>query len=241
MGTNRLCCRTASVSPADPPGPSTPDPTLDVGDGRHYHRRMMTARMLVSVCLLLPVHATAQTFASPAPEAQAAAASAPADYDRFEEFLNDSVRSPLFYLQIAGAGVLDQVGGFPEEWKGASGFGKRNAARLGQGFTAEAVGHAAAALHHRVAYDECTCKGFARVTHAISRAFVSIKTDGGRAPNLSLWTSKYASAGLANVWYPKSYTKGDVLWQGTGGIGTSAGLNIVREFAPELLRLVHIR
>lgn len=162
---------------------------------------------------------------------------------RFDEFVNDSVKSPLFYLQAVGAGVFDELGHFPAEWTGSSGFVKRNAARTGQAFAAEAIGHAAAAaLHHRVAYDPCSCAGFARVRHAVSRAFVSVKTDGrGPAPNWSLWTSKYASAGLANAWYPKSYSRGDVLWQGTAAVGATAALNIVKEFAPELLHVAHLR
>jgi hypothetical protein len=194
---------------------------------------------LLLTLVLAPATLLAQ---APAPVAQAPRA-VPTENDRFEEFLDASVRSPLFYVQAIGSGVLDELGGFPVEWRGLGGFTKRNTARVGQGFAAEAIGHgAAAALGHRVSYDACTCSGFRRVTHAISRAFVSIKSDGhSLAPNWSLWGSKYASAGLANAWYPKTYTKGDVLVQGTGALGTAAGLNIVKEFAPELLRLVHLR
>jgi hypothetical protein len=114
--------------------------------------------------------------------------------DRFQEFVDDSVGSPLFYLQATAAGVLDQMANFPDEWHGSSGFARRDAARIGQAFGAEAIGHAAAAaLRHRVAYDPCTCAGFARLGHAMSRAFVSLKADGsGLAPNWSLWISKYS-------------------------------------------------
>jgi hypothetical protein len=188
---------------------------------------------------MAPTAAFAQASASAPPDQPGA----PVPYDRFEEFVNDSVKSPLFYVQAVGAGVLDQLGNFPTEWKGGSAFAKRNAARTGQAFAAEAVGHAAAAvLHHRVAYDPCTCTGLPRVGHAIARAFVSLKSDGsGRAPNWSLWISKYASAGLANAWYPTTYTTADVASQGTAALGTAAGLNIVKEFAPEILRLAHLR
>ena len=167
----------------------------------------------------------------------------PVPLDKFEEFVDHSLRSPTPYVYAAAGALLDQIGGFPKEWTGAEGFEKRTASHLGQGFTGDAIGHAAAAvLHHRVAYDMCACVGaIPRTGHALVRAFVSVKDDGGRAPNWSLWLSKYAAAGLANTWYPKSYTKGDTFWQATTAIGISAGLNALKEFSPELLRIAHLK
>jgi hypothetical protein len=74
----------------------------------------------------------------------------------------------------------------------------------------------------------------------MGRAFVSRKEDGGRAPNYSLWIAKYGAAGLANAWYPPSYTMGDIVREGGVGILVSGGLNVLNEFSPDLLRLVGI-
>jgi hypothetical protein len=159
---------------------------------------------------------------------------------RFRDFIKASVVSPLFYLQVVGAGLIDEVGGFPKEWTGSEGFKDRTLVRLAQGFVAEGVGHGVAAvLNHRVQYDACQCRGgLGRTKHAVGRAFVSVTDYGGRGPNVSLWIAKYGSAAIADPWYPASYRQKDVLIQGSVALAIAAGLNVVKEFAPELLRLV---
>jgi hypothetical protein len=99
----------------------------------------------------------------------------------------------------------------------------------------------AAAIHHRVRYDACRCRGFARVKHAMGRAFVSVHENGSAAPNYSLWIAKYSSAGLAKTWYPPSYTRTDIIREGSVGIVISGGLNILNEFSPELMKLIPFR
>lgn len=169
--------------------------------------------VLTGCVVLAPVAASAQTH-------------------RFDEFLDASVRSPLFYLQAAGSGLIDQVSHFPIEWTGASGYGKRNLARLEQGFLAEAIGHGvAAALNHEVRYDACACEGaLPRVSHAMSRVLVSRHVDGHLAPNVSRLAAAYGSSAIADFWFPDSYRKKDIFWQATTSLGVAAGLNLVREF-----------
>jgi hypothetical protein len=161
---------------------------------------------------------------------------------RFRDFVHAAILSPAPLVLAVGGGALDQVSNMPEEWSGASGFAKRNLARLGSGFASDAIGHSvAAAIHHRVKYDPCTCRGFARVTHAVGRAFVAVHDDGHRVPHVSLWIAKYSAAGLANTWYPASYGRDDIVREGALGILTSGGLNILKEFSAELMRLVPFR
>jgi hypothetical protein len=111
---------------------------------------------------------------------------------------------------------------------------------LAQGLVAEGLGHSVAAvLNHRVQYDACQCRGgLGRTRHALGRAFVSVTDYGGRGPNVSLWIAKYGSAAIADPWYPQGYKQKDILIQGSVGLAIAAGLNVVKEFAPELLRLV---
>ena len=162
--------------------------------------------------------------------------------DRFRDFVHVAVMSPTPYVLALGGGILDEMGNMPEEWTGGAGFGKRYLARQGGGFASDAIGHSVAAvIHHRVRYDPCTCRGFARLTHAMGRAFVSLREHGGAAPNYSLWIAKFSSAGLANAWYPASYTRSDILREGAVGIVVSGGLNILNEFSPELMKLVPFR
>jgi hypothetical protein len=158
--------------------------------------------------------------------------------DRFDQFIGVGIVSQTPTALAIGAGIIDQWSSFPEEWNGADGFWKRTLARRGAALASDGIGHAAAALlHHRVVYDPCACRGFARAGHAMKRAFVSRRDDGGSAPNYSLWIGKYSSAGLANAWYPPSYQADDIVREGALGIVIAGGLNVLREFTPELMRL----
>jgi hypothetical protein len=197
---------------------------------------MRQLRFAIALFVLLPGAAAAQQTRSDSSQA----APPEASETRFRDFINASVVSPLFYLQVAGAGLIDEVGGFPKEWHGSDGFKDRTLVRLAQGFVAEGLGHGVAAvLNHRVQYDACTCRGgLSRTKHALGRAFVSVTDYGGRGPNVSLWIAKYGSAAIADPWYPASYKQKDVLIQGSVALAIAAGLNVVKEFAPELLRLV---
>lgn len=185
------------------------------------------------ILLLYPMAA----FAQDSPASQA-----PPDLDRFRDFVHVAILSPTPYVLSLGGGVLDQLGNLPEEWTGGSAFTKRFVARMGSGFASDAIGHSVAAvIHHRVRYDHCTCRGFARLKHAMGRAFVSQHESGTSVPNYSLWMAKFSAAGLANTWYPPSYTRSDIVREGSVGIVVSGGLNILNEFSPELLRLIPFR
>jgi hypothetical protein len=162
--------------------------------------------------------------------------------DRFRDFVHVAILSPTPYVLALGGGVLDQMGNMPEEWDGGDAFAKRFTARMGGGFASDAIGHSAAALmHHRVLYDRCACRGWSRFRHAMGRAFVSMHENGRSAPNYSLWIAKFSAAGLANTWYPPSYTRGDILREASIGIVVAGGLNVLNEFSPELLKLIPFR
>ena len=116
------------------------------------------------------------------------------------------------------AGVLDQMGRMPEEWGGGSGFSKRVVAD-GHGIRVGRDRHSVAAvIHHRVLYDACTCRGFARVKHAMGRAFVSC-TRTAIGPNYSSgWRA--ARRGWPVTWYPRANTV-DMFREGS--LGTISG------------------
>ena len=153
-------------------------------------------------------------------------------YDRFQEFLDNTVRSPLWWIEIPAAGAIDQASNNPEEWQGGSGYAKRNVSSAVKVFAIEAIDHALAApMHQRVTYDRCTCTGFARFGHAISRVFVAVDSRDGRLqPNLPLWVSIAGTAALANAWAPPSYTARDVAVSNAIGMGATAGIKVLKEF-----------
>lgn len=197
---------------------------------------------LLALLILSPATVIAQTAASAASPVQPSPGANPPP-DRFQDFVDRAVLSPGPYALAFGGGVIDEIANMPEEWTGGGGFAKRNLARLGSGFASDAIGHSvAAALRHRVAYEPCACAGPRRRTqHALSRGFVTRADDGRTVAHASMFIAKFGAAGLANAWYPKSYTAGDAVREGFVGIGINAALNIAREFAPELMRLTPFR
>ena len=181
---------------------------------------------------------------APAAEAQMAAADPAIDErDRLSAFVHAAILSPEPYVLDLGAAVLDQAADFPEEWDGDVAFGQRVLARVGSGLASDVIGHSAAAvLHHRIQYETCACSGgLRRIGYALSRGFVTRHENGRQVANTSLFIAKFGAAGVSNAWYPKSYTAADAVRDGGLGVGVSALLNVAREFAPELKRLVGIR
>jgi hypothetical protein len=194
--------------------------------------------------LCAPARAVGQdASAPPAAASQTTPANGGPGFSRWQEFLDDSVKSGLWWVEVLGAGVIDQTGQQPPEWSGGSGYAKRNAADAAKLLSAEAIGHALAALmDQRVAYDPCTCRGASRLGHALGRAFVSLdSTDGHRVPNIPLWIAVLGSSAAATAVYPPSYTAHDVMI-GTGiALGAAAGIKVLKEFTPELKRLVFLK
>ena len=202
----------------------------------------MTTLLLIVLLILAPTTVFAQTAPAPASEPQPTSGAKPPT-GRFQDFLDRAVLSPGPYVLALGGGVIDEISSMPEEWTGSSGFAKRNLARVGSGFASDAIGHSVAAvLGHRVAYEPCSCAGgWPRTKHALGRGFVTRDDDGHVVAHAALFIGKFGAAGLANAWYPQSYTGSDVVREGFAGIGVNAVLNIAREFAPELMRLVPFR
>ena len=166
-----------------------------------------------------------------------AVAQTPADfqsrpYDRTQEFLDDTVRSPLWWLEIPAAGAIDQATNEPEEWQGGDGLAKRNLSDAVKVFSVEVIDHALAApMHQRVTYDRCACTGVARLGHAISRVVVAVDSRNGRlVPNVPLWVSLVGTTTLANAWEPASYTAHDVAVSTAIAVGATAGIKVLKEF-----------
>jgi hypothetical protein len=194
--------------------------------------------------LLLFAVLQASAFAQSAPGATAQPPEAPAaTYDRFDEFIHNTIKSPAWHVEAFGAALIDQAGDFPKEWGTESDpFLKRNAARFGQAFTASLIeASAAEAMHYHVGYERCGCSGaMRRFGHAFVHTFVVRHVDGHVVLNTPFLASRYSAAAIANAWYPASYKIGDVVGQGTGSLGSAVGLNILDEFGPDILHFLHL-
>lgn len=185
--------------------------------------------------------ALAQTPALPAPAHPAEAAGV--EYDRFHEFIHNTIKSPAFHVEAFGAALIDQTNAFPKEWDSESlPFLKRNAARFGQAFAASMIeASAAEAMHYHVGYERCQCSGaMRRLGHAVVHTFVVRHVDGHIVLNTPFLISRYGSAAMANAWYPESYKVADVMSQGTFSLGSAVGLNVLDEFGADILHVVHL-
>ena len=166
----------------------------------------------------------AQTATSPTP---------PPDYNHFREFLDDSVKSTFWWVEVAAAGVIDQAANEPPEWSGGSGVAKRYASDFGKLLSSEAIESSmGAALHQRVSYDRCTCTGGGpRFAHALSRAFVGVDNrDAHLVPKFPLWIAIIGSSALASAWSPPSYNAHHVLTTSGVAFGAAAGIKVLKEF-----------
>jgi hypothetical protein len=166
------------------------------------------------------------------------------DGARLRLFLDDTLLSPTFGARLALSATLDQAGREPEEWgRGADGFGKRLAARGGRALTQVAVQHATAAvmkIDPRGDRARCGCSHpLRRTAHALTKTFVVRDRRGRTVPNAPLFVGAYAGATIASAWYPPSYDASRNALRVAGAtVAAQAGANLLREFAPELKRLV---
>jgi hypothetical protein len=67
-----------------------------------------------------------------APGRAFAQAAAPPHYSHFQEFLDDSVKSTFWWVEVAAAGAIDQAANEPPEWSGGSGVARRYASDFGK-------------------------------------------------------------------------------------------------------------
>ena len=97
----------------------------------------------------------------------------------------------------------------------------------------------AAILNYETDYRPCGCEGvWRRSARAISRIFVTNDGRGKTVPNIPFLGGLYGGAMIATNWYPERFNP----WKegvrvATVQVGVAAGINVLKEFAPELKRL----
>ncbi len=167
-------------------------------------------------------------------------ASAPS---RVREWTRSAFLSPDPFVAGAVGAAIDHLGDDPAAWgQGGSGFGRRFLSSLGVMQAQIGIEHGVAAIaRHPVGYRACRCAGvWRRVGYALSRTIVT-RTDSGRpAPNVAVLSSRYGSAMLETLWRPEDgqHPLGRGFAVGHAQLGGEAALNVVREFAHELKRLL---
>jgi hypothetical protein len=140
-----------------------------------------------------------------------------------------------------GAGFA-QLRNDPEEWgQGFKGFSHRFASLYGRRATANTIALGLdVAMKTDPRYDRCECKSFKpRLGHAILRTFRTRKDSGGEVVNVPLLTGYFGAAAIANQWNPdRLKTGGEIVQTATIDIGFGAGLNVIREFWPDVRKRI---
>jgi len=162
---------------------------------------------------------------------------------RVRLFLDDTILSPTLAPRLAFSATLDHRSAAPGAWgSGASGYGKRMAARAGLVLSQAGVQHATAAvldLDPRGDRSRCGCTHpLRRAGHALARTLVTRDRRGRAVPNVPLVAGAAGGAAIARAWYPREDGPGrDAARLAATTVVGQAGANLFREFAPDLKRL----
>jgi hypothetical protein len=163
-------------------------------------------------------------------------------HERWQRYWDESVLSPGLYFASLGAAAGGQLANEPREWKqGLEGYGRRSASNFGL-FLMQTTIHegAAAASGYDPRYSRCECRGALRRTrHAIVWSFVTRNREGRLRPDIPAISAAYGSGMLATYWYPSRFSPlTDGVRTGNQQLGFQIGVNVIREFGPEIKRAI---
>jgi len=142
---------------------------------------------------------------------------------------------PISFIGIGiSAGIEQANDKYPGYGYGAAGYGKRFAAKFGDGRTSDFLSHAVfpALLHEDPRYFyQGTGTIKSRIIHAASFAIITRSDSGQLKPNYSYFLGDIGSGALSNLYYPHADRGvGLVFTNAAIGIGGKAGGAILREF-----------
>jgi len=182
-------------------------------------------------------------LAQPAPGTPASQAYVPiTGAERWKLYVNDNFVDPLAYLRAFASGGLQQLGDAPPEWRqGTKAYFERTGSSFGQFLIDDTVRtglSAAAGLDTR--YHLCKCSGIKpRVLHAIKWTFITRNNEGKVRVDWPRFAGDYAGAFASNAWYPDRYSYKDALRSGHQQAAFEIGSNLLKEFKPEIRKLLH--
>jgi hypothetical protein len=161
--------------------------------------------------------------------------------ERSALFFRGYLGSPVMYYEAAAVAAGQLIVGEPEGWpRTVSGYAKRSGSQVALLAVEEGIhegGDALLGLDPR--YYHCRCSGvWHRTGHALKMTFVAYDANGNLHPDLPRLVGDYGGAMLVTTWYPSQYiARVQGVQMGHAQVGFDAGINILREFSPELKRL----
>ena len=164
--------------------------------------------------------------------------------ERWHRYWKDTIVSPGLYFAAVGAASGSQIGNDPPEWgQGVQGYAKRSASLLGIFAMQETIHQGGAATcGYDPRYLRCNCEGFFRRSgHALAWTLLTKNNAGQTRIDVPTVAAAYGSGMLSMYWYPARYSPlTDGVRVGTQQLGFAAGINVLREFGPEVKKLLKV-
>lgn len=165
--------------------------------------------------------------------------------ERWNYYTKGTLLSPGPYLVVLGVALGAQGVNEPKEWGGGwGGYGRRAASSSGIFLTGETIHQSmATALRTDPRYLRCNCRnGWHRSWNAIEMTFLTRDNRGRLTIDAAQITGAYGSGMISTFWYPSRYSPtAQGLRTGNFNLAILAGVNIVKEFSPELKRLFRFK
>jgi hypothetical protein len=158
--------------------------------------------------------------------------------DRFQLYLV-STAGPVPILGEAAGAAISQWDNKPPEWgQGWGAYGQRFGSNLAYNGVRQTITYAASiGLHEDNRYFASGKHGvWARTGYAVISTFTARHPDGAQSFSFSSVGGVIGASAISSIWGPASWKGFNNIAENAGiSFGTTAGLNIVREFLPDLL------
>ncbi len=164
---------------------------------------------------------------------------------RWDHYWNGTLLSPNLYGASFASALVSHIDHDPPEWRqGFAGYTRRSASEYGLHViqtTVHQAGAAAMGLDPR--YQRCDCKGlWRRSGHAVKWSFLTRNNAGNTRFDVPAMAGAYAGGMLSMSWYPHRFNPlTDGLRVGNQEVGLVVGLNVIREFGPDLRHIFRIK
>ncbi|HYN16169.1 MAG TPA: hypothetical protein VES66_10335 [Terriglobales bacterium] len=158
--------------------------------------------------------------------------------EKFKVFVQYTYSPYTFGGAVFDAGLAQATGAWHSYGGGMEGYGKRYGASLADSESGAFFGRFLfpVLLHEDPRYLRSTSHNtMPRIGYALSRVLVTHDDNGDKRANFSLILSVFAASGLANTYYPREERGfGDTAARAGGDLLSAAGMNVLREFWPDI-------
>lgn len=220
-----------------------PEPGL----GTTEFRRLFPAMLGVACLVLVAPWAHAQHSPSPSSPVFEPAPIQPQPLtvrEKFDFYADKTFGLDAWILAGASAGYRQAIDSPPEWGQGMEGYSKRFGSVLARRAIKNTVEFGVgAALREDPRYFRSEHKGFVpRMWHAVSSTFVTRRDDGARVPDVGRLSGAMAAGFISNTWYPDRLSDTSHAFSRAGiMLGGDAAINVLREFFPDIKRLIRGR